>query len=110
MNNPFLDALGICKRAGKLCFGFETTKTAMQKGQVEIVFLASDLSLKSKKEMHFLCEQLEVEIIETKFDMQTLGGSISKKTGIIAVLDCGLAQMTKKKFVLFGEEQNDSKI
>ena len=110
MNNPFLDALGICKRAMKLCFGFETTKTAMQKGQVEIVFLASDLSEKSRKEMHFLCKQLGVDIADTKFDMQLLGGSIGKKTGIIAILDEGLAQMTKKKFVLFGEEQNDSKI
>lgn len=110
MNNPFLDALGICKRAGKISFGFETVKTAMQKCQVEVVFLAKDLSEKSRKEMHFLCKQFEVEIVETKFDMQTLGGSIGKKTGIIAVLDSGLAQMTKKKFVLFGEEQNDSKI
>jgi len=104
MNNPFLQSLGICKRAGKLFFGFETTKTAMQKGQVEIIFLAADLSEKTNKEMHFLASQFDVELLQTDYSMQELGSSIGKKTGIIAVSDLGLAQMVKQKFVSFREE------
>lgn len=99
MNDAFLAALGICKRAGRLCFGFETVKTALQKGQAEIVFSAADLSKKTQKELSFLCSQLEVELFETAYDMQTLGSSIGKKTGIIAVTDEGLAKMVKQKFV-----------
>ena len=99
MNNSFLAALGICKRAGKTCFGFETVKTAMQKGEAYVVFSAADLSEKTKKELRFLCSQLETELVETAYDMQSLGGSIGKKTGVIAVTDEGLAAMVKQKFV-----------
>lgn len=103
MNDNFLSSLGICKRAGKLVFGFETIKTAMQKGQAVLVFTACDLSEKTKKELRYLCSQMEVELIETEYDMQSLGSSIGKKTGTIAVTDEGLAEMVKKKFVSFRE-------
>ena len=103
MNDSFLSSLGICKRAGKLVFGFETIKTAMQKGQAVLVFTARDLSQKTTKELRYLCSQMDVEIIETDYDMQSLGSSIGKKTGTIAVTDEGLAEMAKKKFVSFRE-------
>ena len=99
MNDPFLAALGICRRAGKLSFGFETVKYAMQIGQAQVVFCAADLSPKTAKELRFLCSQLECELIETAYDMQTLGSAIGKKTGIVAVTDEGLAKMVKNKFV-----------
>ena len=69
MNDNFLSSLGICKRAGKLVFGFETIKTAMQKGQAVLVFTAVDLSAKTAKELRYLCSQMEVELIETDYDM-----------------------------------------
>jgi ribosomal protein L7Ae-like RNA K-turn-binding protein len=99
MNDPFLAALGICKRAGKLSFGFETVKCAMQIGQAQVVFSAVDLSPKTAKELRFLCSQLECELIETAYDMQTLGCAIGRKTGIISVNDEGLAKMVTNKFV-----------
>lgn len=104
MNDSFLSALGICKRAGRLCFGFETVKTAMQKDQVYVVFSASDLSEKTKKELRFLCRQFEAELIETEYEIRNLGGSIGKKTGVIAVTDEGLAAMVKQKLVSFRED------
>ena len=76
MNDNFLSSLGICKRAGKLVFGFETIKTAMQKGQAVLVFTAVDLSAKTTKELRYLCSQMEVELIETDYDMQSLGSGI----------------------------------
>ncbi len=103
MNDSFLSSLGICKRAGKLVFGFETIKTAMQKGQAVLVFTAQDLSEKTKKELRYLCSQMDVELFETDYDMQSLGSSIGKKTGTIAVTDEGLAKMVKNKLVSFRE-------
>ena len=99
MNDKFLAALGICRRAGKLVFGFETVKTAMQKGEAVLIITACDLSEKTKKELRFLSGQLETELIETLYDMQSLEGSIGKKTGPLAVTDDGLAKMVKQKFV-----------
>lgn len=99
MNDAFLSALGLCKRAGRLVFGFETVKNAMQKCEAEIVFSATDLSAKTAKELAFLCETYEVEHIKTQYDMQNLGASIGKVTGIIAVTDSGFAKMLKQKLV-----------
>ena len=72
----------------------------MQKGQVEIVYISCDLSEKTNKEIHFLASQFETQIVKTAYSMQELGSSIGKKTGIIAITDEGLAQMTKQKFAL----------
>ena len=97
MNDAFLSLLGLCKKAGKIVFGFETVKTAMQKGSAVIVFSACDLSLKTAKELKFICENLEVELIETAYDMKTLGSSIGKMTGIVAVTDEGFVKSLKQK-------------
>ena len=97
MNDAFLSLLGLSKKAGKLVFGFETVKTAMQKGNAEIVFSARDLSPKTAKELKFICENLEVELIETSYDMKTLGSAIGKMTGIVAVTDEGFKRSLKQK-------------
>ena len=97
MNDAFLSLLGLCRKAGKLVFGFETVKTAMQKGGAVIVFSARDLSPKTAKELKFICENLEVELIETAYDMKTLGSSIGKMTGIVAVTDEGFVKSLKQK-------------
>lgn len=97
MNDRFLEALGLCKKAGKLSFGFETVKLAAQKGEALIVFSSSDLSKKTQKELEFVCENTETEHIITEYDMKTLGQSIGKMTGIIAVTDMGFAKMLKQK-------------
>ncbi len=97
MNDKFLSALGLCKKAGKILFGFETVKIAMQKGEVQIVFCACDLSQKTAKELEFHCKNTETESIITRYDMKTLGGSIGKVTGIVAVTDEGFAAMLKQK-------------
>lgn len=102
MNDAFLSLLGLSKKAGKLVFGFETVKTAMQKGNAEIVFSARDLSPKTAKELKFICENLEVELIETSYDMKTLGSAIGKMTGIVAVTDEGFKKSLKQK--LFKQE------
>lgn len=99
MNDAFLSTLGLCKRAGRLVFGFETVKNAVLKGEAEVVFSATDLSQKTLKELVFLCETYELEHICTNYDMRTLGGAIGKLTGIIAVTDEGFAKLLKQKLV-----------
>lgn len=99
MNDAFLSLLGLSRKAGKLVFGFETVKTAMQKGDAEMVFSACDLSPKTAKELVFICENLEVEHIKTSYDMKTLGSAIGKMTGIVAVTDEGFKRSLKQKLL-----------
>lgn len=102
MNDAFLSLLGLSRKAGKLVFGFETVKTAAEKGQALIIFSACDLSPKTAKELKFICENLEVEYIETHYDMKTLGSAIGKMTGIVAVTDEGFKKSLVQK--LFKQE------
>lgn len=96
MNDPFLSLLGICKKSGNAVFGFDTVKFAMQKGSVNVVFSAQDLSEKTKKELLFYCDKTKTEHIQTVYDKKTLGSSIGKETGIIAVTDKGFADRLKQ--------------
>ena len=97
MNDEVLSALGLCRKAGKLIFGFDTVKFRMQKNEAVLVLSACDLSSKTAKELIFLTENTQTELIQTNYDMKTLGQSIGKMTGIIAITDEGLAQMVKTK-------------
>lgn len=97
MNDAFLSALGLCKKAGKAVYGFETVKGAIMRSEAFLVFSACDLSSKTEKELCFLCENWGVQIIKTQYEMKILGGSIGKLTGIIAVTDEGFATMLKQK-------------
>ena len=81
MNERFYSTLGLTMRAGKLSFGYDTVKSAVQEGKVFLLLTASDLSEKSGKEVRYLSE---------------IRGIIGKLTGILAVTDKGLAQSLLK--------------
>ena len=53
MNNKLQSTISLCRRAGKLQMGFDQVKDAVSTGEVKAVFVAADLSDKSKKEVCF---------------------------------------------------------
>ena len=62
MNSPFLSALGLCKKAGALVRGRDETFSAVSAGKINTVFIAADISERSKKEVvnHLIEESLRV--------------------------------------------------
>ncbi len=86
------NSITLCKRAGKLILGFDLVKAAMQVGEAELVILASDISPKTKKEMLFLAENYEYEVVDTVLTMDELWYSIGKRAGVLAISDAGLAR------------------
>lgn len=92
MNARFLSILGLCMRAGKLNFGFETVKTAVQNGTVHLLLTASDLSPKTAKEVAFLAEKYAVPLLPMDTAMEEMKLAMGKKTGVLAVTDEGLAK------------------
>lgn len=97
MNDAFLLSLGICMKAKKLSYGFDTVKESLQSGAACVVFVTNDISQKSQKEIIFECKNVGVEIIKTAYDTDTLGGAIGRKTKIVSVNDKGFADMLKLK-------------
>lgn len=97
MNN-FLGTLGLCRRAGKLLYGFDSVAEEIKKpaSKVAGVIIAEDLSEKSKKEVRFICEKHGVPVCAPSVSMSEIKQIMGKQTGILAVLDEGLFQSITK--------------
>lgn len=97
MNN-FLGTLGLCRRAGKLLYGFDSVTEEVKNPSTKVagVIVADDLSEKSKKEVRFICEKFSVPVCEPKATMAEIKQIMGKQTGILAVLDEGLFKSITK--------------
>ncbi len=88
--NRFLSTLGLCRRAGKLTYGFDEVCKALKEGKAFGVFFTADLSEKTAKELRFYCEKYSVPLVRTESTMDEISSVLSARTGIIAILDKGL--------------------
>lgn len=104
-NHSILNMLGLCRRAGKLIYGFDATKEAVLKSDVYSIFMAQDLSAKSKKELVFITKDKRVTLIETTIEMEQMQKIIGKRTGILAIIDSGFSKKIVSMF-----QDNDSNL
>lgn len=94
-----LGTIGLCRRAGKLIFGFDAVKDEITKpnSKVSGVILADDLSEKTKKEVLFVCNKYGIDAYFPEITMDEIKGVIGKFTGILGILDEGLFRSIKKQ-------------
>ncbi len=87
-----LGTIGLCRRAGKLIFGFDAVKDEVMKPDSKIsgVIIADDLSEKSAKEVRFICDKYGKTVSSPGVTMDEIKGVIGKYTGILGILDDGL--------------------
>lgn len=88
--------LSICRKAGKLKCGMDIVKSSCENGEANAVFVTTDLSDKSLKEIRFNCAKNSVKVYRLNMDMQQVANAIGKKTGIMAALDGGFAKSLAK--------------
>lgn len=88
----FLSTLGLCRRAGKMIYGFDPVceEIKREKSKVCGVALAKDISEKTLKEITFICDKYGVKLFKADADMDQIKAVLGKRTGIIAILDEGL--------------------
>lgn len=93
--------LGLVLKSGNMVFGFDTVKEEIQNpdSRAAGILLSCDLSAKSKKEIEFLRDKYcpDLEIVQTQWDMELIGKTIGKKTGIIAIMDTGFWKSLNKR-------------
>jgi len=94
-----LDTLGLCRKSGKIVFGFDAVVGEMAKagGKVAGVIITADLSDKTKKEVEYHCNKHGKPIYEIDADMARIEGVLGKKTGVMAILDTGLFNALNKQ-------------
>ncbi len=96
MDERFFSTLGLAMRAGKLLYGFDTVKGAVNDGKVFLLLTASDLSEKSVKEVRFLALRHGIPCLPLSRTQAELARSIGKLTGTLAVTDQGLSRSLLK--------------
>ncbi len=108
--NKTLSLLGLARKAGKICVGFDACKEAMEnkKRKPEIIVLASDVSEKTKKNIMFYGDKEKVEVVSAKFNMEETQNLFRKKVGVIGVLDKDFAKGIKSstEITAYGKDDN----
>ena len=90
-----LNLLGLAQRAGKLATGFDAVKLALNKNQVKLIFIGSDVSQNTKDKLAFLLRKKKIETIEI-FSSQEITQALGKERKLVAVTDSGFSKAIKK--------------
>lgn len=84
--------MGFASKAGKLSFGMNETKAALEKGKSKLIIVASDVSAKSKKEINFFGSNKDVNVLTLNdISIKTVSDAVGRKCGIISVNDNGFS-------------------
>ncbi|MDD4850169.1 MAG: ribosomal L7Ae/L30e/S12e/Gadd45 family protein [Gemmiger sp.] len=90
-----LGALGICRKAGKLLYGYDRVEEAVLRGKISMVLLASDASKRTADHMHTLCEGLipckNIPLTSVELNVLT-----PKPAAVFGVADDNLARLCAK--------------
>ncbi len=91
MTEKFFNAMGISRRAKKLCIGHDEVKTSIKNGKAVLVILTADASERLQREMTNLSD--DIPVIRTDATMQEMGFYIGRKSGVFSVIDGGLKDL-----------------
>ena len=82
--------LTICRKAGRMTMGFDSVKESILTDKAKAVFLASDISAKTEKEVRFFADQKAVPCIDAT--IAEIEFSVGRKAGVIGICDEGFAK------------------
>ncbi len=103
--NKLTSTITMAKRVGGLTIGFDLVKMGMQTGEVLLVLTAVDLSPKTKKEVEYLADQLEVPCCAVDLQLDEIWYLVGKRAGVIGVTHPAFAE--KLKALLPHEQRED---
>ncbi len=91
--DKLINAISLCRKAGKLKMGTDVVKEQIEKGKANLVLTASDIADRSKRQIEFICTKSSLPIKSVPYTMENLSVVTGKKYGILAVCDKGFAEM-----------------
>lgn len=90
--HKLLQDLGLCRRAGALCFGTDATKEAVMNKKGVLIVCSTFLSEKSKKEMRFLSEKSGTALYMLSHSFEEIGAIVGKPVGVLCITNASLAE------------------
>ena len=98
-NSALLLAVGLAKKAGKVCIGAEICEDAIRHNKAKMALICSDASNNTTKQISNACTTYGVRLVKLDCDKDTLAKHLGK-TGYIscvAVLDEDFAKLIASK-------------
>ena len=92
MQNKFLSLLGMARKANKLTFGYDKSLQSIHSFKSNVVFVASDISEKTKRGLVFAAEESGIEVISVPYSIFEITNAVGTKTGIVSIDDNGFAK------------------
>ncbi|MBQ5591115.1 MAG: ribosomal L7Ae/L30e/S12e/Gadd45 family protein [Clostridia bacterium] len=92
MQNKFLSLLGMARKANKLTFGYDKSLQSIHSFKSSVVFVASDISEKTKRGLVFAAEESGIEVISVPYSIFEITNAVGTKTGIVSIDDNGFAK------------------
>ncbi len=89
MKEKFLLMLGLCRRAGKLTWGYDQVIEAVKEGKAVGIIVACDISDKTFKNIKFETDKKELDILRTEIPQEELSFYAGVRAGVYAVNDSG---------------------
>ncbi len=89
MKEKFLSMLGLCRRAGKLTWGFDQVIEAVKAGKAAGIITACDISDKTLKNIKFETDKKGLEVLRTEIPQEELSFYAGVRAGVYAVTDKG---------------------
>ncbi len=92
MESKFLSTLGLCRRAGRLNYGYDMVVDALDK--TKIVFFAADLSARTRNSVLQQAARKGIACKDLPCSMGELGGAMgTKPVGVLGVTEAGFAKL-----------------
>lgn len=109
MSSKLLALMGIARGAGKVELGYDKSLESMHKFKSFVVFVACDISPKTKKGLDYASEEDDIPVYTLPYTMFDLSNAVGQKTGIISINDAGFAkkmvQLLQSEKDLIGREE-----
>lgn len=99
--------LGFARKSGNLSVGMDASVMSIKKHKAQLLFLACDISDKSRKEIEFLCNEHNVRMYSSEFTMDCIAQQIGKRAGILSVNSKQFAQAILNKIAIGGNADDD---
>ncbi|MEG1686803.1 MAG: ribosomal L7Ae/L30e/S12e/Gadd45 family protein [Angelakisella sp.] len=86
--------VSLSRKAGRLLYGFDSVKEAVQGGEAKLVLLANDISERTQRGMERAAGEATppTPIMATDLSMEDYARICGKPTGVLAITDKGFAE------------------
>lgn len=90
-NKKVMGLLGLCTKAGDICFGTDACTELIQRNKVKLVVVAKDAADRTKRNFKFLCDKNNIKILEFA-TIEEISSAIGKKNkAVIGIKNSNLA-------------------